>query len=229
MARIAALDFSITANVPKSRRKRTQRTWGPISSHQRLIEPEGGLFEVGRTRFYIVQDLGIGLQSIREHIAQDQQNDSASCSRGSCDAFAILTQTMIVLLQRKSKNELWSTQPQALLDKDLKLRNPALDLLLWATEPVSQTPSLTKLHKLPLEVQDMIVRESSLSLLAAAHISCTMGLGLIGPNFTKADCGYETVNRKHAGRTAGLVVVSKVLLGSDDNVLYYSTEGRFTK
>lgn len=75
----------------------------------------------------------------------------------------------------------------------------------------------------------MIVCELLLLFLVVVYISCMMGLGLIGFNFIKVDCGYEIVNWKYVGWIVGLVVVLKVLFGFDDNVLYYSIEGRFMK
>jgi hypothetical protein len=124
--------------------------------------------------------------------------------------------------------------PEELFDRDHVLRDPALDLLLWATETEQPAPPPTQLHRLPLELQDMIIRSAWHSDLAVAHISCTMKLGTASSRFTRADCGAR-MHLPSPGLSLAPAsfrppyVVNEVFLDIDTSVLWYRVREPYVK
>lgn len=227
LVQFAALNFWVSAH--RSIRKRRQLTLDPGGPHARAIDFESDFFEVGRSTFHICQNIETGIAAVLERAGSPTADAN---TQGTSDTYVVLTQDRIVALRPQAQGSSQICTPEALFDRDQVLRDPALNLLLWATEKKQPPPPPTRIHRLPLELQDMIIRSAWHSDLAVAHISCTIRLGTASSRFTRADCGARLALPSPGLSVAPAsfrppYVVSEVFLGIDTSVLWYRVREPF--
>lgn len=54
----------------------------------------------------------------------------------------------------------------------------AINMMIWAMDTAGTEPLLTLLHRLPVEIQDVILHHATASYMESAELGCELGLGL---------------------------------------------------
>jgi hypothetical protein len=172
--RIATMDFNIVEISSVLQRDR----WFPVSTSD---YPEWGPFDshvvqIGRLSIVLSQDLASCLRIIREDFA-DQKWDHAcelSCKDSSERRTYLVVSVRHIVLCQMDHHALAYTRPEPLFDGKNPPSSEAIRLLLIAT--CCRFPR-TPIHKLPLELQEMILRSVSPGNIEGARLGCLLNLG----------------------------------------------------
>lgn len=195
IVRIATMDFHIV-EVDTPQRGTDGRLvtvfqlprWQPFDSDR--------LWVCG-TRIILTQDI-ISTISL---IQKDSASNSATADRKAPTRpiTYLLLSVKHIALCRVDNNSLEFTQPEPFLNGSDPPSDMAIQLLLRAMQP--NNPH-TLLHRLPVEIQDMILRHNSAGSVEGARIGCVLDLGT--PFLWKSGNRYlerEEVHRDITART----------------------------
>lgn len=130
---------------------------------------------VGNTRIILTQNLESAITLIRMDSSSPRNGSSTSTRRMRTDTvtYLVLSVTHIVLC-RIVDGILRYTKPEPFLNGTDPLSDAAICLLIFATLP---TYPHTLLHRLPEELQNMILDRISLGSIEGARVGCMLGLG----------------------------------------------------
>ncbi|PVI02626.1 hypothetical protein DM02DRAFT_653291 [Periconia macrospinosa] len=108
------------------------------------------------------------------------------------------------------------TKPKRLFDGTQPPSNEAIDLLLEATQT---RPPTTLMHKLPIELQDMILNKVSAGPIESAKVGCMLNTGSV---FTWK-CGDRDIEREEGrrNRTPWTPVESHIWFGNYSSGIAY--------
>lgn len=133
---------------------------------------------VGRVQVVICHTIEEGLLMTQEHAASQALKigeDTLVPEAGSANAdYVILSVKHIMLCRLGGSTELEYTRREQLYNGIDPPSALALDYLLWAT---ANSSFPTRLHSLPIEVQDLILGHLSAGPVEPARVGCLLGLG----------------------------------------------------
>ncbi|KAG5803385.1 hypothetical protein H9Q74_014178 [Fusarium xylarioides] len=145
--------------------------------------PNETTVRVGTCWFVLARDIPKGMKMIREHM---ETRAAMTDSTTSTATYAILTLKQIVCC-RVHNGGLVYTRPEKLFS-DTPPTDSAIDLLLWASGVHQAEPKLSRLHCLPIEIRDRILRQATASSVAAAKLGVELALG---PPFSWTEQGRK--------------------------------------
>lgn len=155
----------------------------------------GHIVRVGGTFIVICQHIPHAITLIREDFARQNlsrlKHDPSETSNESL-TYLILSVREIILYRINSDSER-CTEPKRLFDGTQPPSNEAIDLFLEATQT---RPPTTPMHKLPVELQDMILNKVSAGPIESAKIGCILNTGSV---FTWK-CGERDIEREEGRR-----------------------------
>ncbi|KAM5358767.1 hypothetical protein ACJZ2D_015015 [Fusarium nematophilum] len=167
---IATLKFSVFDRIAFDHGPEKPYVW--INDLPRWDIPNNNVFRAGASWFVLTQDVLHGVDLVRQHI-KNRNEDDKIFPAGS-ENYAILTLRHIVLCRVGESHHLEWTRPEVFFNSDETLSNRAVDMILWAAR---SSPAPTLLHKLPVEIQDAILGLSCTSSVGTAILGCQLGLG----------------------------------------------------
>ncbi|KAH7174957.1 uncharacterized protein B0J16DRAFT_418354 [Fusarium flagelliforme] len=135
-------------------------------------KPEEPLLKIGSTLVVITQHLWEGIAMASDH------GRSSAEPTASTNIYAILTLRQITLCKMMNGTLVW-TRPETLFIEGLPAPG-AIDMLIWATTPTYK-PEISRLHLLPLEIQDKILHYATSSSVSAGRLGCILSLGSTFP------------------------------------------------
>lgn len=195
--RIAALDFAVFDHDHQAESHDIPRPPDMFEQTKKDLRegatppPRHGIVRGGQTWFSLAHDVEAGQAAIRAYASLPPAEYSGDDISANNDGiyYGVLTLHHVVLLRQASDGVLESTKPGPLFGDGYYLRSQALNLLLWATGYSIASSHNTRLHRLPVELQDMILRASSPSSVTGAYLSCALSLGTLGHAFLWKDNG----------------------------------------
>lgn len=211
--RIAMLDFTVT-EVATARRGEggflvwihSLPEWEPFSDH---------ITRIGGVRVVLSQDPTKSLSSIQKDFANQRSAMLDPIPPGETTTYIILSVRHIILCHVDDE-KLRYTQPEELLNGTKRPSKRAVELLLSATH---SEPPFTRLHSLPLELQDRILGGVSLGPVEGARVGCMLDLG---SPFAWKDGGREIEREEgHRNRTPWTPVESQIYFGGSFSGLAY--------
>ncbi|KAF5671428.1 phosphoribosylaminoimidazole carboxylase [Fusarium heterosporum] len=175
--------------------------------------PKASLVQVGSTWFILAQQIAEGLEIVRDHV-----RGQPSLTNG-VTMYAILSLSQITLCKIVHGELVW-TKPEMLLGESAS--KAAMDMLIWASSATTR-PRSTRIHCLPVEIQDTILHYATTSPVSGARLGCILGLGSpftwIGKGGQKIK--VQEVFRKRKENTP---VESRITFGSVMSGLSYKRE-----
>ncbi|CZR49282.1 uncharacterized protein FPRO_08978 [Fusarium proliferatum ET1] len=130
--------------------------------------PGETIVRVGTCWIFLARDIPKGIKMIREHV------ETRTTMTGTA-TYAILTLRQIACC-KVYDGELVCTRPEPLFS-DTPPSDSAIDLLLWASDLHQAEPRPCRLNHLPIEIQNRILRQASISSVAAAKLGIELALG----------------------------------------------------
>jgi hypothetical protein len=131
----------------------------------------------------LCHDLVQGLALAKQHLTLTTSPITKASPVLDCGAnqiqYLILTVRHVLLGRVTPSGAFEYTAPMPLFNGDFNTTPPsalAMDYLVWATRS-TRNSSPTQLQKLPLEVQDIILRYTSQGTVEAARLGCMLGMG----------------------------------------------------
>ncbi|KAH7309017.1 hypothetical protein B0I35DRAFT_90330 [Stachybotrys elegans] len=176
--------------------------------------PEAMLVPTGSSWFVLSQDISEGLEMVRRH-ATGQSLRNNPTTKGI--TYAILTLRRVVLCKVFGDELVW-TKPEKLFH-DNSAPSTGIDLVL-STSRIENRP--ISINRLPVEIQDGILRHATVSLVAAAKLGCELGLG---SPFSWVDRGVAISIievKRHRGESSP--VESQLILNGVKSGLSYKRE-----
>ncbi|KAM5347016.1 hypothetical protein ACJ41O_010021 [Fusarium nematophilum] len=143
-------------------------TYVSIDDLPNWSSPEQPLIRTGDSWFVWTRDVSHGVDIIRQHIADEQP--PSTCEK----IFVVITLRHVVLCRARGFDLEWA-RPEVLFDGKEPPSDRAVDMLLWAAHR-GASPAPSSLSRLPLEIQDEILRASP-SPVGAAVLGCQLGIG----------------------------------------------------
>jgi hypothetical protein len=182
-------------------------------------DPYGGhIVRVGGASIVISQHIPHAIALIREDFAN--RNLSALTRGSSKVADRGLTYLILsvqeIILYRISNDFIRHTNPKRLFDGTNPPSDEAIELLLEATQTSAPTALI---HRLPVELQDMILDKVSAGPVDAARVGCILGAG---SNFAWKSGGREIEREEsHRNRTPWSPVESHLMFGNTFSGISY--------
>ncbi|KAF5710569.1 hypothetical protein FGLOB1_5400 [Fusarium globosum] len=133
---------------------------------------DGTIVRVGTCWILLARDIAKGLEMIREHM--EDHEAIADIATGT-PRYGILTLKHILCCSVHD-GELVYTRPEPLFG-NIPLSDSAIYLLLWASDLHQAEPRPCRLNHLPIEIQNRILRQASISNVAAAKLGIELALG----------------------------------------------------
>jgi hypothetical protein len=229
--RLVTLDFRIRENTG-GHGMRGVHVWITRSPGWEPFD-DSEVLRVGKLWIVLCEDLAGGLNIAQQHSASAEfmlARDITSMKQEEPQAdFMILSVKGIVLCTAQGPNSLQCTSPVELFNGD-DLTKPAsdlaLDYLIWAT--ASARPFVDNaIQRLPVEIQDIILRHVSDGAVAAARFGCLAG---IGSPFTWRDGPlYHELQVRYMHRPSGMPVESEIFFDQHKSgIVYVARWGRST-
>ena len=175
---------------------------------------------IGHAVVVICQNIEEGLSMAQKHAESHATNTSEDTSvqeskTGTAD-YLILSVKQIMLCRLGPSSRLEHTRPERLLNGIDPPSELALRYLLWATS----TPLFpTRLHLLPIEVQDLVLGFLSAGPVEPARVGCLLGLG---SEFTWMDGPASiAVEETSTLRSPCTPIGSQILFGNQASGIVY--------
>lgn len=168
---IVTFDFKIVA-VTTSRQGTRGVLVGPLDQPA-WVPLESQIVRASRGWVVVSQDPVDCVSLIREHMAS-QQKQILKQSVESRIYYLVLTIRHITICCAYKNNTLEWTHAERFLNGLTPLSDRAIALLLWITSP---KPPRSLIQRLPLEIQDRIIRYVSQGPVEVAKVGCVPGLG----------------------------------------------------
>ncbi|KAF5617123.1 hypothetical protein F25303_13359 [Fusarium sp. NRRL 25303] len=165
---IINLDFTI---VERTRFEHVGGRGGPyvgVADLPRWDAPDETIVRVGTCWVVLARYIPKGIKRIREHV---ETRATMTCTA----TYTILTLRQMVCC-KVYDGELVYTRPEPLFS-DTLASDSAIDLLLWASDFHQAEPQPCRLNYLPIEIQDRILRQASMSSVTAAKLGIELALG----------------------------------------------------
>ncbi|KAF4952091.1 hypothetical protein FSARC_12723 [Fusarium sarcochroum] len=166
---IAILNFSVSDRTGFDHSQGGPYVW--IDDLPQWDTPNNNCIRARASWFVLTQDITHGVDLIQQHI--DNRNKNGDIPTSDSGTYAILTLQHIVICRVHGKDLEW-TRPEVFFNNEETISDRAIDMILWAVHSPSEP---TLLHKLPMEIQDLILRFSRTSSVGAATLGCQLGLG----------------------------------------------------
>ena len=214
--RIVTLDFHVV-EVTQSRQGRGGHlvwmqnlpVWDPFGGH---------IVRAGGASIVISQHIPHAIALIQEDFVN---RNSSALRRGSSKVadrgltYLILS-VQEIILYRISNDFTRCTNPKRLFDNINPPSDEAIELLLEATQTSAPTALI---HRLPVELQDMILDKVSAGPVDAARVGCILGAG---SNFAWKSGGREIEREEaHRNRTPWSPVESNLMFGNTFSGICY--------
>lgn len=222
IVRLAVLDFEVRENTGRR---------GPRGAHVWITDLPGwkpfetDIVRVGMVWIVLCQDVRDGLARARKHVA-GRSSRSTECpdmdmSGEARPHYMVLSIRHVMLCHAADLASFEHTVPGPLFNGDYDTRPPsdlALDYIIWATASARLSIS-TPLHRLPVEIQDVILNYASIGTVAAARLGCLLGLG---SPFSWKDGPLEvTLEDRYVVRPSGSSVESQIWFDEQKSGLFY--------
>ncbi|KLO92937.1 Uncharacterized protein LW93_4092 [Fusarium fujikuroi] len=143
-----------------------------VADLPRWDAPDETIVRVGTCWIVLARYVPKGLDVIREHM---ETPAAMTDSTTTFATYAILTLKQIVCC-KVHDGELVFTRPEPLFS-DTPTSDSAIDLLLWASDLHQAEPKPCRLNHLPIEIQDRILRQASMSSVTTAKLGIELALG----------------------------------------------------
>ncbi|KAF2471122.1 uncharacterized protein BDR25DRAFT_261554 [Lindgomyces ingoldianus] len=213
--RLSSLDFEV--------REVTKERGGGLRGHFVWVTmlPEWEPFTtnialVGGVHLVVCQTVQEGLSTAQNHAAsQALKTGKMAKSRPAKPDYIVLSMKYIMLCRLGGSAGLEHTRPEPLFNGTTSPPDLALDYLVWATT----NPSVTRLHLIPTEVQDVILSHLSVGPVEPARVGCLLG---IGSEFTWRD-GQASIalEETHTARTPWTPIDSQIWFGPHMSGIVY--------
>ncbi|KAG9251420.1 uncharacterized protein F5Z01DRAFT_279938 [Emericellopsis atlantica] len=131
--------------------------------------PDANLVPAGSSWFVLTQDIYKGLELVRGHAARQALHGRSTTESIK---YAVLTLRQVVLCKASGKCLSW-TRPEKLFH-DSPATDAAISMIL--TISAIERKPLT-INTLPVEIQDKILRQATVSLVASSKLGCELGIG----------------------------------------------------
>ncbi|CEJ90142.1 hypothetical protein VHEMI05945 [[Torrubiella] hemipterigena] len=137
------------------------------------------------------QNVSEGMEVVQNHL------NSTVIDRGQEPiVYTILTLGQVFLCRAQGQQVQW-TRAETLFHDSITTSDAAINMILWAIDSTTRDPLPTRLHNLPIEIQDTILYYATVSPVASAKLGCELDLG---SPFLWLDQGGEIViqsNKRH--------------------------------
>jgi hypothetical protein len=223
--RLACLDFEVRENTGGHGR-RGPHVW--YMELPRWMPLEAEMVRVGNLWVILCQDLSKGLSLAKEHLASLKPTSTGVIDGTSLEEppalYMILSVKHVVLCRSIDDVALVYTAPEPLFNGDSESSPPselALDYLTWAitTATSSRLRTSTRLHNLPVEIQDEILKHTSIGSVEAARMGCLLRLG--SPFSWKDGSLKVTLEWMNKNRPWGMPVESELWFDEHQSGLVY--------
>ena len=158
--------------------------WEPFSGH---------IVQVGTTSVVICQHTQHALTLIRDDFARRSIPKHGSSETPDDNFTYLILSVQEIILYRKNRHSERYTKPERLFDGTHPPSDEAVELLLKATQGSVPT---TRIHSLPVELQDMITNKVSEGPIESARVGCILNAGTA----FRWKCGNRNIKREE-GRT----------------------------
>jgi hypothetical protein len=189
---------------------------------------EAEIIRVGKLWVILCQDLSKGISMAKEHLAALKPT-----LKGATDGttpqrppvlYMILSVKHLVLCHSNDCDALEYTAPEPLFNGDNESAPPselALDYLTWAatTAATNRLPESTCLQQLPVEIQDEVLRHTSIGTVEAARMGCLLRIG--SPFLWKDGILKVTLEDMYKNRPPRMPVESELWFGERLSGLVY--------
>ncbi|KAF2476818.1 uncharacterized protein BDR25DRAFT_390589 [Lindgomyces ingoldianus] len=168
---LSKLDFDIYEETKQRHGRRGSHVW--ITQLPTWRPLEAGIVCFGKVHAVVCHSIQEGISIVQKH--------ATSLESIATNPYMILSIKHIMLCRATSPNVFEYTAPERLFNGNPDTEPPstlALDYLIWAVTP-SVRPNSTRLHLLPIEIQDNILKYVSAGSVAAAKIGCLLGVGSV--------------------------------------------------
>lgn len=168
---LSTLDFNIYEETKQRHGQRGSHVW---ITHLPTWRPlEASIVYFGKVYVVVCHSIQEGILMVRKHATSPEST--------ATNLYMILSIKHVMLCRATGPNVFEYTVPERLFNGNPDAEPPsalALDYLIWAVTP-SVRPNSTRLHLLPIEVQDNILKFVSVGSVAAAKIGCLLSLGSV--------------------------------------------------
>ncbi|KAM0238414.1 hypothetical protein ACHAP5_008604 [Fusarium lateritium] len=177
---------------------------------------ERSIVQVGSTWFVFIQDIQEGIEMARDHARSYQQFNKPMASAVT---YAVLSLRQITLCKMVRGQLVW-TRPEILFGESPS--DTAIDMLVWASDTLTTEPVPSRIHSLPLEIQDNILYCAATSSVSAGRLGCILGLG---SPFTWTESGLKIkIQERRRNRVEESPLESQIMIHGVMSGLSYKRE-----
>ncbi|WZH47252.1 uncharacterized protein QYS62_008396 [Fusarium acuminatum] len=167
-----------------------------VSDLPKWNSPKSTFLQVGSNWFVFVQEIQEGIEMARDHACSRPQVAELEASPTT---YAILSLRQITLCKITHGEPVW-TRAETLFGENPSVT--AIDMMIWASDTSAAESGPSRIHSLPVEIQDNILYYAATSPVSSGRLGCTLGLG--SPfTWTESGLKIEIQERKrHRGETS---------------------------
>jgi hypothetical protein len=178
--------------------------------------PKASFFQVGTTWFVFAQQIQEGIKIVRDHARSCPLSKKPMVS---VETYAILSLWQIALCKIVHGEAVW-TRPEMLFGDSPS--DTAIDMMIWATDTSITEPGPSRIHSLPVEIQDNILFHAATSTVSAGRLGCILGLG---SPFPWTESGLKIMIQERKGnRTEESPIESQIIFNGMVSGLSYRRE-----
>jgi hypothetical protein len=223
--RIACLDSEVRENTGGHGRR------GPHVWYMSLPpwEPfEAEVTRVGNLWVILRHDLSKGITIAKAHLTALKPAATGAIDGMTCERvpvfYVILSVKHIVLCHSVDGDALEYTAPEPLFHGYSESSLPselALDYLTWAATiaATNRLPESNRLHQLPVEIQDEVLKYTSIGTVEAARMGCLLRIG--SPFLWKDGSLKVTLEEMYRNRPPRMPVESELWFGEHQSGIVY--------
>ncbi|CAJ0551382.1 Ff.00g113120.m01.CDS01 [Fusarium sp. VM40] len=201
-------------------KRREMYVW--VTDLPKWDSPQSSFFQVGSTWFVFVQQIQEGIEMARDHARSLPQYTELEASPAT---YAILTLRQITLCKMVHGEALW-TRPEILFGDSPS--DTAIDMMIWASDSSTTEPGPSRIHSLPVEIQDIILYYAASSSVSAGMLGCILDVGSPFP-WNESGLKIEIQKRKRKWTENSPVEWYIMFHGIMSGISYKREQGSSTK